>query len=94
MSRSSRGRRKRTQKNRPGQSQSSEPLTLREAWRNQPGKLILATLLSVAVAVYVGWTVASQQGLAQAAVWGVIAAASVWAAFSASFYFVRWIRQQ
>jgi hypothetical protein len=94
MSGSRRGRRSGTEKKQTDRSQTREPQTLAEAWRARPGKLILTGLLSVAVAAYVGWTVASQYGLARAALWGLIAAATIWAAFSASFYFAKWIRQR
>jgi hypothetical protein len=54
----------------------------------------MIAVVSVAAAAYVCWKTASQLGLGQALVWGVLAAASIWAAFAASFYFGRWIRQR
>jgi tetrahydromethanopterin S-methyltransferase subunit E len=76
------------------ESEPRRPGTLREAWIAQPSKLMVMGVVSLAVAAYVIWKTASQLGLAQAVMWGAIAAVSVWVAFAASFYFGRWIRQR
>lgn len=76
------------------QKQTDQDRTLREAWRNQPTKLILIVFLSVAVAIYVGWKIANPQQLGQTVVWGAIAGASIWVAFYASYRFNRWIRRR
>ena len=75
-----------------GRKRTDQPRMLRAAWRRQPIKLILAVLLSVAVALYVGWPVARQRGLGQAVMWGAVAGASVWIAFYASYRFNLWLR--
>lgn len=105
MSKSARRQRKQAQlkkeKARPSataqkvdQEQPSQDRTPERAWLNWPTSLVLTSLLSVAIAVYIGWQVASQQGLGRGVVWGAMAGASIWIAFYASYRFNRWLRQR
>lgn len=75
-----------------GRTQTDQDRTLRAAWRRQPIKLILAVLLSVAVALYVGWPIARQGEVGEAVMWGTGAGVSVWIAFYASYRFNLWLR--
>ncbi len=77
-----------------GQEQTSQDRTPERAWLNWPTSLVLTSLLSGAMAIYIGWQVTNQQGLGRGVVWGAIAGASIWVAFYGSYRFNRWMRQR
>jgi hypothetical protein len=77
-----------------GQKRSGQDRTLKGALLNWPSTLVLTGLLSVVVAIYIGWQIANLQGWGRGVAWGAIAGASIWGAFYASYRFNRWMRQR
>jgi hypothetical protein len=70
-----------------GQKASSAP---------KPGwiALIATGIVSLVIALYIGFFVKGQFGLTQGIVWGALAGVSIWVAFYGSFWINRWLRRR
>jgi hypothetical protein len=56
--------------------------------------LIATAIVSLAIALYIGFFVKGQFGLTQGILWGALAGASIWAAFYGSFWINRKLRRR
>lgn len=56
--------------------------------------LIATGIISLAIALYIGFFVKGQFGLTQGIVWGALAGVSIWVAFYGSFWINRWLRRR
>ncbi len=63
-----------------------------QPWLSQRTGLIVMIVLSVGLAIYTGWQLYPAMGLGKAILWGMGAAAAIWAVFGFSLVFTRAIR--
>ncbi len=76
----------------PSEKASGHKLT-EEAWMSWRTGLLLNGLISLALALFVGWQVLPDGGLKEAVRWGLIAGLSIWVIFFVTLRFTLWIRR-
>ncbi|HHH41823.1 MAG TPA: hypothetical protein ENK56_07440 [Chloroflexi bacterium] len=64
-----------------------------DAWMSWRTGLLLNGLVSLALALFVGWQVFPVGGLKEAVRWGLIAGLSIWVVFFLTLRFTLWIRR-
>jgi len=77
----------------PPSEQASKRKLTEDAWMNWRTGLLLNGLVSLALALFVGWQVVPVGGLKEAVRWGLIAGLSIWVIFFMALRFTLWIRR-
>jgi len=65
-----------------------------EPWISQRNGFVYIGLLSLALAVFMGWQLYPTEGLGRAVLWGLGFAAAIWAVFGVSLAFNHWMRRR
>lgn len=68
------------------------PKLRNDPWISQRSGLLVMGLVSVALAVFMGWQIYPAEGLGSAILWGLGFAAAIWAVFGVSLAFNTWVR--
>lgn len=63
-------------------------------WLSMRTGLQINILVSVGLAIFVGWQIYPAGGLPQALLWGIVAGLSIWMIFLATYLFSIWTRRQ